>query len=405
MTAQVKTPAGFSPSQEKSSSSSLSALDTTAGSLLHRIFGRSRQARFGGSLSLPAIYGVAVAATFLPLLIAATLSPLSLTVAAPPHRLPFLADWNVIFMFLVSFPSLVVLTVNDQRVLSGSLRSVQTDGTLTIAEADAAALCIRWKRHFQIVNWSAQALGFVIGLTVVYFNYLTYFPMSVGYWIAENDRLLPVGFVYLYAIFIFYSVAPVFILRGIATSIFLRDVVAHARLRMLPLHPDKSGGLRPVGRLGLRNQYLLTIFGLNVVILVIVSFHYLQVPATLYGLIAAAIIAYLIIGPIVFMAPMLSFRTGMLRTKAELLAEVALRLRVELQRLRQELNSGKITKEDEELIDRLRKIGAVIDELPVWPFDAATLRRFIAAYIVPALGTVLFSVAKEGFEMVKRQLL
>jgi hypothetical protein len=104
----------------------------------------------------------------------------------------------------------------------------------------------------------------------------------------------------------------------------------------------------------------------------------------------AAVIAYLVLGPLVFVAPLLAFRGGMLRTKSELMREVANRLRVELQRLRGQLQSGSISKEDEELIDRLRKIGALVDELPVWPFDATTVRKFLVAYVVPVLSGLVF---------------
>ena len=395
---------GVSSSLQEQSSSPRLTLDTTAGSILHHIICDGRRSVFGCEVPLPAIFIAAAAVTFIPLLVAAFLSPLSLTVVDVTHRLPFLCDWNVQFMFFVSFPSLVVLTVNDQRILSSSLHSVESDGTLTIADADANPLCMRWQGRFRVINYSAQILGLIVGGVVTYFNYVTYIPASVGYWIAANDHLLPVGYVYLYAIFMFYCLAPVFILRSIAISLLLRDVVAHSRLRILPLHPDKSGGLLPIGRLGLRNQYLLTIFGLNIVILVAVSFHYLQVPSTLYGLIAAAIIAYLILGPVVFMAPLLTFRTGMIRTKTELLAEVALRLRVELQRLRSQLKSGQITKEDEELIDRLRKVGSVIDELPVWPFDAVTLRKFLTAYVIPVISSVGYPIIKAVFELAKDYL-
>jgi hypothetical protein len=62
--------------------------------------------------------------------------------------------------------------------------------------------------------------------------------------------------------------------------------------------------------------------------------------------------------------------------------------------LRRQLPAGPITKEDEELIDRLRKVGAVIDELPVWPFDASTLRRFVTAYGLPLIGAVAYRVLK-----------
>lgn len=404
MDVPTQTPA-VSLSLQEQSSSQLLALDTTVGSLLHHIFGYSRHSAFGRALPLPAIYIVAAAVTFLPLLVAALMSPLSLTVVTATLRLPFLCDWNVLFMFLVSFPSLVVLTVNDQRVLSSSLHCVESDGTLTIAEAEVNPLYIRWQRHFRTINYSGQVSGLIVGGVVTYFNYVTYIPASVGHWIAANDSLLPVGFVYLYCIFSFYCLVPIFILRSIAISLLLRDIVANSELRMLPMHPDKSGGLRPMGRLGLRNQYLLTLFGLNIVILVAVSFHYLQVPSTLYGLIAAAIIAYLILGPVVFMAPLLSFRAGMLKAKSELLGEVALRLRVELQRLRTQLKSGQISKQDEELIDRLRKVGSVIDDLPVWPFDAGTLRKFFAAYVIPVISSVGYPTAKAIFAAAKGHIL
>jgi hypothetical protein len=101
-----------------------------------------------------------------------------------------------------------------------------------------------------------------------------------------------------------------------------------------------------------------------------------------------------VLGPVVFMGPLLPFRAGMLRTKAELMGEVAQRLRIELQRLRTQLSAGQITREDEDLIDRLRKIGAVIDQLPVWPFDAGTSRTFVTAYVVPILGAIGYPSVK-----------
>jgi hypothetical protein len=48
-----------------------------------------------------------------------------------------------------------------------------------------------------------------------------------------------------------------------------------------------------------------------------------------------------------------------------------------------QIGKSKVTKPDEESIERLRKVGAAIDELPIWPFDPSTLRKFATAYIVP----------------------
>jgi hypothetical protein len=382
----------------------LDKLDTTRGSIIHRLFSYCFQYGQISASRLVIIYFVTLAVTFVPLLVGAACSPLHLLNPIEGHRLSFLQDWNVLFMCLVSFPCLMILTTTDQYVLSASLRSVQLDGTLSIPETEAKDLVEDWDKNFYITNLASIAAGCIIGAFIAYFNYITYIPKSVGFWIAVDGHLLPVGFIFLCCIFLFYALITVYVSRNIAIAFLFKDVVSRARLYILPLHPDHSGGLHPVGRLGLRNQYVLTLFGLNIVLLVITSVYYLQVPKTLYGLIVAAIVAYLILGPLVFVAPLLPFRGGMLRSKSELLSEVAKRLRVELQRIRGQLQSETISKEDEELIDRLRKIGAVIDELPVWPFDSATVRKFLVAYVVPVLSSVILPGAKFIYEYVSKYI-
>jgi len=278
------------------------------------------------------------------------------------------------------------------------------DGIVSVSDNCASSLSSFWQKRFRSINFVAQTLGIGIGFLLAAFNYIAYTPKEVGFWIARDGRLLGVGVVFLFCIFLFYSLIPIYVLRSFAVSVFLKDLVAHAEIHMLPFHPDKSGGLRPVGYLGLRNQYALTVCGVNVVLLVLISRHYLNVPSSLYGLISAAAVAYVILGPLVFIGPLMPFRTGMLRTKTELMSEVAQRLRIELQRLRKQLTSGQITKEDEELIDRLRKVGAVINELPVWPFDAGTLRKFLTAYVIPVLSAVGLPLMKSNISAVLKWL-
>lgn len=377
----------------------LITVDTASGSILHRIFGNLERPWF-----VPKLFIIAVAATFLPLFLAACLSPLSLISPAAPHRIAFLYDWNILFAFTVSFPCLLIFSVTDQHVLADALKTVQLDGTVTLSGDAATSLSDCWRRRFRIVNISAQVTGIIVGALIAFFNYVIYTPSAVGFWIAHGGRLLPVGYIFEYCIFLFYFLIPLYVFRNIAVSLLLRDIVAHAQLRMLPLHPDKCGGLSPIGRLGLRNQYVLMIIGLNLVFFVMVSLFFLEIPLALYRLIGAAAVAYLIVGPIIFMAPLVPFRAGMIRNKNDLMRAVAQRLRLELQRLHGQLNSGPISRDDEELIDRLRKIGNVINELPVWPFDAATLRKFLTAYVAPILSSIFLPIGKTLLDLVKSYL-
>jgi hypothetical protein len=359
-------------------------VDTTCGSWLHRIAARFRVR------STLKIYIVGVLLTYIPLAIAAAFSPAPLLLSSGTVRLPFLRDWNIAFALIVAWPTLLVFTIMDQAVLTGALRRIQRDGILVTVPSRARRIGVIWARRFRIVNYFAYGAGILTGLIVAYYNYVAYRSDDVGYWIASQGRLHASGYIFLYSMFLLFAIIPVYSVRSIATSLFLRHVVKRSQLHMLPFHPDNCGGLRPIGRLGLRNQYLLTVFGVNVALLVTISQSYLNIPTSLYGLIASAAIAYLILGPLVFMGPLLSFRTGMIRAKAELMSDVARRLRVELRRLRASLPDGEISREDHELIERLRKIGSVVDELPVWPFDASTLRRFLTAYVAPLLGAVAY---------------
>ena len=256
-----------------------------------------------------------------------------------------------------------------------------------------------WKAGFRRINIVAQSLGAGIGLSLGWATLNLYMSHDVPFWISSKGHLLPAGYAYWYCIALLYALITIYVARCIAFYVFLSEAVGDSTIQMLPLHPDRCGGLRPVGQLGLRNQYTLSILGLNVVIFV-VSQSRLQVPY----LIAASAIAYLILGPIVFMAPLLPFRRGMLRTKERWMSAVAERLRIEFDRLRTQIQTGQITKEDEDLVDRLRKIGAVIDELPVWPFDARTLHNFAGAYIVPLVSLGLSFVGKAILDAIRRWL-
>ena len=374
----------------KPSPNGLFKLDTTRGSVIHRLGGVDGGTEAGRPMRLVKIYAIVAAATYGPLVAAALAGPLPVTTRVGELKLPFFLDSNVAFMFLVSLPCLAVLTLTDQHALSTALRRVQEDGVVSILDPQRLG---RWVEHFRKVNVIAQIFGVAVGVTLAVLNFQTYGRKLSGFWITSQGRLLAVGYVFLFCIAVFYTLIPIYAVRICAISLFLRDVVANSRVNMLPLHPDKCGGLKPVGRLGLRNQYALSVFGVNVALLILVSLVFLKdLPSSLLGLIAAATVAYLVLGPIVFMGPLLPFRAGMLKTKSELMGEVARRLRVELLRIRSQLTAGEISGEDEKLIDRLRKIGGVIDELPVWPFDAGTVRRFLTAYVVPLIGAVGYAV-------------
>jgi hypothetical protein len=395
VTADSSNPPADGPTDGDATATLARDLDTTGGSVIHYLFDRLRFLRVGKKFSRIALYGLALVIAFVPLFaVTATTGPASVSLFHPAGsiKLPFFHDLNSLFMYLVSFPCLVILAATDQETLVEALKSVIADGTVELSAKRQIELADDGSRSFRYYNTAAQLIGVVIGAAVAVFNYKAYVLEPTGLWITFDGQMLPAAYVYLYCIWIFYTIVTIYVIRSVFIALLLRDIVKKAELHMLPFHPDRAGGLRPVGHLGLRNQYGLTMFGLNVVLLLFVN-QYLTKNDFLIGLMIAAIVVYLVVGPLVFVAALLPFRSAMRRNKERLMKTLALRMRRELDRLHGQLSKDPITKDDEELIDRLRKIGAVIDELPVWPFDAVTLRKFVTAYFIP-IASAAYPVAK-----------
>lgn len=372
-------------------------LDTSEYSFVHW-FSRCLGVRAGEHVPLWLIGAmVGVALTLLPLLVSALLEYpwRAMHVPTGHTKLPLLRDLNVLCMFAVSLPLILAFTVDDQRLLASAMNKVVHDDILSIEPAPAAALIERWGGHFSRINCVAQTIGVAVGLAVAYANYVAYRDPRVGLWTTGIDGFTRTGWIYLWAIFVFYWVCSVFVIRNVSVSVFLWQLVSQSTIKLVPFHPDHCSGLRVIGNLGLRNQYTLTIIGVNVALLFVVYPRYLgALPGAVDGLMFAALVAYIVCGPPIFAGPLIPFRAGMQRAKETLVNIVAKRLRSEMSQIRDRLQSGVVTKEDEELIERLRKIGVFVEEFPVWPFDARTLAKFSAAYLMPLLILVATELIK-----------
>lgn len=397
---QPKTHTGQRTSVDVESPRVSVSIDTTGSSPLHAV----ARYRSGRALVIIGVCVITIGITYVPMVIAALLGAGSTVTPTTVVHLPFFRDWSIAFRFLVSLPLLVAITITDQKTLDAALTRIQLEGILFVPEATTRFLTEKWQRRFRTTNRFSYSAGVALGAVVVLAQYVAYTSPNIGYWVAPYGVVQPAGYFYFFAIFLFYLILPVYLFRNVMITLFLSDLVGQSELSMLPFHPDNCGGLRPVGRLGLRNQYVLTVFGLNFVLVVAISLLHLKVPASLLGLWMAAAISYLVLGPVVFIGPLLPFRAGMIRAKLELGGEVAQRLRIELHRVRQLLPAGILSAADEELIDRLRKIAAVVDELPIWPFNAGTLRKFLLAYAGPVLSAVSYPVIRNLFALFAKWL-
>jgi len=380
----------------------VSKLKTTSHSLIHAVYSRLRRHIPSEAISSAVFYMIPAAGIFAVLLLGTFVGD-TLTRENGATRLPFLFDINIWFMVLVSLPCLLVVAATDNLVLARALERVIIEGVISIPDEKQKQLAADWSRKFASINLVGQTIGAVTGAVVGFLNYLLYSDPQMHYWTvdAQGKFLWLAGSMYIGCLFLFYGSIAVYVIRIFGISWLFWAIMKAGTVHMLPLHPDKAGGLRPLGELGLRNQYPLTLFGVNVVLVVVISNIFLTVTPLLAALLIAAGAAYVVIGGAVFVGPLLPFRDAMIGNKAYLMSGVAQRIRAELDRLRKKLPASSISKDDEDSIDRLRKIGALIDELPIWPFDTITLRKIATAYWTPIVSAALAVATKFGPDLIK----
>lgn len=164
-------------------------------------------------------------------------------------------------------------------------------------------------------------------------------------------------------------------------------------VRVDPFHQDRSGGLRKVGKIGLRNQYLLAISGVNVLCLFIVV-RALGYPQEMVLLLVACVILVLFAGPLVFIGPLLPFRRSMRDAKQRQKEKIAKALAIHYHKM-----VGSLPDEDNvglchEKVHQLRELQQLAKRIPVWPLDVGTLEKFITAYFLP-IATAIFTFAVE----------
>lgn len=381
---------------EQKMSSNLFEIDTTEYSLAHQFL-----SCFRGQFITVKLYIFGIGIFFIPFLFSLKFGPITSCASGLKPCLNVFEDWNMWFTFMFSFPLIFVLCMTDQETLAKALKKVQIEKTISLNPEKAFELSVQWRHIFRLVNIYSQILGLIVGCVIAFFNFLIFGSDTVGHWMTLNNQLLPLGFIYLYGLVLLYYFITVYVIRNVFTALLFIKITQHADIQILPMHPDKSGGLRPLGEIGLRNQYVVMLLGINLVTAVTVAYVFLNPPPLIIPLFTIAVISYLVIGPLVFVAPLLPFRQAMMAAKARLLTEVAQRIRLELNKLHAKLSDGAITKEDEEFFERLHKIAKVVDELPAWPFDASTARKFLISYVVPVLSTAFYPAVKYSFELFK----
>ena len=165
-------------------------------------------------------------------------------------------------------------------------------------------------------------------------------------------------------------------------QLVLKDVKLH------PLHPDRAGGLLPLGRYALTSTYPLAVAGSMAAMALYWSRDNAGPEQVIFYF--AASIVYIVFAPWMFFAPLSSAHNAMLKAKKDLKAKISRQFDNDYSLAYNEVSgSASQLKEKLDKLEQLQKMESMAESFPVWPFDIQIIRRFTLTMFSPVLGVLL----------------
>ena len=386
-------------------------IDTGKGSLLHYLWGvRPSQQR--GVFQIAVLpYLVTVFMVFvIPLIIAwITMGPHTYQ----PYQfctdqgirevaVPYLRDWNMNFSLLIVLPTLVIFLLSESNLIHQSIHKLRKEHILFWDKITENELYVEWQFKYRISNYIAYTLGIMAGILAFWINYRIRYMEGSRAWQNTPDSNLSSWIFWVFQVPIVWAVLVTWVVRYYVHIRFLFGIVEHKKciISVKFFHPDRCGGLHPISRIGIRVQYVIAIIGTNILAMVyilsitsplkngspIVSVR--EIPWDLAIMAILSFLLYLVLTPLAFLGPLLPFRNSMQEKKDEVLHELSDHYESEFQLIKKNIGSGEPAEKDNERITRMEKIWSLANQFPVWPFDTATLTKFLLAMGMPALGAI-----------------
>jgi len=310
----------------------------------------------------------------------------------------FLEDWAQVFLFVITGPVAACLLIAEEHTISARLRLLLESHVLTLDHDSFSTLANKTIARYRVFNILGGVAGLAAAAAIVCSLLKGVPPSQDRGWQTSDSHVAFSGWVWLlWQCPLVCVVLATYVSRAVATTLLLRDVVVHSPggPRIEPFHQDNAGGLASIGWLGLRNQYLLALVGLNILIGWIQAKHY-QIGDEVVPFFVAYLLCYLIAGPLVFVLPLLPFRAAMITEKRKQQARIGTALSEMYKQIMSRLPDGQFSKQEEEALQRLQRLKKIVGHIPVWPFDVVTRKRFTVAYVIPVLG---FAVSIGGREL------
>lgn len=177
------------------------------------------------------------------------------------------------------------------------------------------------------------------------------------------------------------------------TILTLREAFKSTQIQLIPLHPDKCGGLGSINHYS--NRIALGIGAIGLLISAAAMYELAHGTLLQAYPVMIGILAYILFAPLFFFLPLGTAHDAMQNAKDEEVLELARKFTDTYDQLKASVGENKINyQEGLQRLEHLEKLYKVADSFPIWPFDIRNLRRFVTVVTTPLLPAI-FSLVIE----------
>lgn len=318
-------------------------------------------------------------------------------------NLRLLNDYGSFLAFLCTMPILFVLLLTERSMFPSYFSGILKASESVNDEKEFEKLSNRLtSERYRNWNIGAQILSLLVAIFNIWYMRHTFLKGNYFGWQVKIDSAnilkrtinVPGWFnilvVSLFAYFVFF-----YLLRGIAHSIILYNFTRAINFLVKPFHWDKSGGLNAVGQIGLRNQYLVLLAGLNILAYVYqpkAMTTQSNAPRTLLLIwIAVYIIGFLTMVVI----PMYPFHKLLVEEKNKYRKIVSNQIQIRYSTIIKDLPIKNISENDDEILSRLKNLNVLVESITEWPFETSKIKKILSLNAIIPMLAILFEVLKK----------
>ena len=205
-------------------------------------------------------------------------------------------------------------------------------------------------------------------------------------------RIFPLSGIVVYATYaILYFLVVIMIYKGVLLIHFLRKLHNTFDFHVRPLHPDKCGGLKPVGDFCIAINYIIFIF-----FVVFITYYAFPPGGELNVSLYFSLPLYIFFALFFFFYPLWPIHNSMKTQKSIFLSMLNRNLDPDYREMIDDIIDKGIDVSSRTMkkIGRIDRIHEPVQKMRIWPFKTVGLIWFLAAVFVPVLSvsTITFNV-------------